>query len=184
MGLTDEELAAKRQHVADLTAQLEAAKAENSVTLREKENEIEGARLDAAAVNLEAQLAAVMAAGSQERIDAANEPVLAQADREMTQAVEFHEARVASEEAQAKAAQDAIDNPVNPEDIGVAPDEIERRKLEREAAEKDEEPEVVTPPSEPPTPTLPPYSAPSTPATSSQPTDTKTADNKTEGGNS
>lgn len=165
MGLTDEELANKRQRVADLTGQLEAAKVANSQTLHEKENEIEGARLDAAAVNLEAQLAAVMAAGEQQNIDKANEPVLAQADREMQQAVEFHEQRVASVEAQEAAAAEAEENPVNPEDIGVAPDEVARRKAEREAAESEVEPEVVTPPENPPTPTLPPYSAPQPKAT-------------------
>ena len=128
---TDEELEDRRQHVAKLREQLAEEQANNAAALAEKGREIEGARLDAEVADLEAQLEAVKAAGKQSKGDTTAESI-AEATAKMAEDAEKREAeRVAYAEAQAELAKRADDTP--PELVGVAPDEVERRKAEAEA---------------------------------------------------
>lgn len=129
---TDEELDASRQHVADLREKLDAAKSDSAEALREREREIEGARLDAEAANLELQLAEVLAAGNKKAVQAGSADLVAVHEKAVDNLDAKADAMKATQEAQAAAAK--TKSTEDPELVNLPQDEIDRREAEAKAA--------------------------------------------------
>lgn len=135
---TDEELDDRRQHVADLRERIEAAKADSGEALREREREIEGARLDAETANLEIQLAEVLAAGNKKAVEAGSSDLLATHETALDNLQDKADAMVETQQAQADAAKAAAGaKAADPELANLPQDEIDRRAAEAKAAEQD-----------------------------------------------
>jgi DNA repair exonuclease SbcCD ATPase subunit len=108
--VTDEELENKRQHVAELRDQLAEAEMTRTARVRETDNTIEAAQLDAEAARLEAQLEEAKAAADVGVVEQGASGPLAQAKAKLQQVERQTEARRESEEAR-KAQAEQQDTP-------------------------------------------------------------------------